>query len=137
MKESRRGTAPAHDPHRTAAGALPDDVHTGVMPRHAAADADFSSRAWVRAPLSPAMRAAELAASERLARRDWRRDMAIAVAECFVSLGVGLWLIAWSLHTTDQRLGDVAMLSGAALGNAGLLLSLIRAHARAVERGDL
>lgn len=98
---------------------------------------DRPSGIWVRPLLTPVERAAELAAIERQVVRDRRRDLALAALEGAVSLGVALYLIGWAFHTTDQGLGSVALLAGVALGNAGLLLTLVRAHARAAGRGEL
>ena len=95
------------------------------------------SGAWLRPELSAAARAAELAALDRQATRDRWRDLGIAAVEGSISLGVGLYLIGWSFHTTNQGWGAIAMLAGVAVGNAGLMITLIRAHARAIERGDL
>lgn len=97
---------------------------------------DATSRAWVRPPQAPDERAAELREIERLVARDRRRDLLVALVEVALALGVGLYLIGWSMHTTDVRAAGIALYGGLALGNAGMLLALVRARARAERRGD-
>ena len=92
---------------------------------------------WTAPLLTPEARAAELERAHREATGERRRDLLTAAVEGLVSLGVGLYLMGWSLHSTDPRLAPVAFLSGVLVGNAGLLATLVRAHERAVRRGDL
>ena len=49
----------------------------------------------------------------------------------------GLLCMAWGLHTTDPERGEVAWKGGVIVGYAGILFTLMRAHAKAKERGDV
>ena len=95
-----------------------------------------ASRPWVRPRQTPDQRAAELRELERLATRDRRRDLLAALVEMAVAVGVGLYLLGWSMHTTDGRAAGIALHGGLALAQAGVLLALVRARLRAERRGD-
>ena len=49
----------------------------------------------------------------------------------------GLGVMGWGLHTTDPDVGEIAWRGGIILGYAGILYTLLRAHAKARERGDV
>ena len=50
---------------------------------------------------------------------------------------VGLAFMGLGLHTNDPDLGQVAWKGGMVVGYAGILFTLIRAHAKAKDRGDV
>ena len=56
---------------------------------------------------------------------------------CVAWSAVGLAFMAWGLHTSDPELGQVAWRGGIVVGYAGILFTLIRAHAKAKDRGDV
>jgi hypothetical protein len=56
---------------------------------------------------------------------------------CVAWSGVGLACMAWGLHTTDPDLGQLAWKGGVIIGYAGILITLVRAYAKARERGDV
>ncbi len=57
--------------------------------------------------------------------------------EYVVWLVVGLFLLGWSFHTTDTRYAGLAFWGGIGLGDAGMLMTLIRARKEAQRRGLL
>ena len=83
-----------------------------------------------------AERAAELARFERLAEADQLRALLRSLAECFAWCLIGLFFIAWAVHTPDPGWGRIAFFGGLVIGNAGMLFSLCTAALRAEERGD-
>jgi hypothetical protein len=56
---------------------------------------------------------------------------------CVAWSGIGLVVMAFGLHTTDPDLGQIAWKGGMVVGYAGILFTLIRAYAKAKERGDV
>ena len=50
---------------------------------------------------------------------------------------VGLAFMGWGLHTNDPDLGQIAWKGGMVVGYAGILFTLIRAHSKAKDRGDV
>ena len=54
---------------------------------------------------------------------------------CFLSMGLGLCLIAWAVHTTDQSLAAIAFWSGLLVGNGGIFITLAVTYSRAMEEG--
>jgi len=50
---------------------------------------------------------------------------------------VGLAFMGWGLHTNDPDLGQMAWKGGMVVGYAGILFTLIRAHSKAKDRGDV
>ena len=70
------------------------------------------------------------------ARRVTTRDLAWTAAQCVLWVILGLFLIGWSLHTTDAVLGAAAFYSGLGVGNAGWVFSVLAAYARGEKRGD-
>ncbi|HET7553679.1 MAG TPA: hypothetical protein VFK04_20465 [Gemmatimonadaceae bacterium] len=71
-----------------------------------------------------------------LANRDKVRDLAFSALLCWFWAGAGLACIAWSLHTTVLWLGKTAFWGGIAIGNAGILFTLLGAYRRGERRGD-
>jgi hypothetical protein len=49
---------------------------------------------------------------------------------------LGLYLLGWSVHTTDDRYGWLAFYAGLILGNAGIVFTLLGAYRRGEQRGD-
>ena len=82
----------------------------------------------------------QMAAARRreheLSERDRRRDLLRTAAACVAWCALGLFLVAWSFHTTDVRLGRVAFLGGLILGNGGIVWVLAAAYRRGERRGD-
>ena len=72
----------------------------------------------------------------RLAERDKVWDFVRAAAECWLWLILGLALIAWSVHTTDQRYARIAFLVGLAVGNGGIFYTILSLYRRGEARGD-
>lgn len=72
----------------------------------------------------------------RLAERDRWRSYALSAVVCLLWAIVGLGCIGWSLHTTDERLGQVLFYAGLALGNGGIVFTLLDAYRRGERRGD-
>jgi hypothetical protein len=70
------------------------------------------------------------------ANRDKVRDYVVTALTCFVWCGIGTFLIAWSAHTTDVALGNMAFWGGLGVGNAGIIYTLLAAYRRGEKRGD-
>lgn len=94
------------------------------------------ARAWTAPVPTPEQRAAQLHASERAAEGDRLRDMLRTLGSCAAWMLVGLFAIAWALHTEDLTWAGVAFWGGLTTGNAGILVSLALAYRRGEERGD-
>lgn len=77
-------------------------------------------------------RAEEKVEADRLTRR----DLALTALRCLAWAAGGLYLVAWSVHTTDQALGRAAFWAGLGGGNAGIIFSLLAAYRRGERRGD-
>ena len=75
-------------------------------------------------------------AAELEAERARRRDVVRTGAMCIVWMLLGLVLLGWSVHTTDDRYARPAFFAGVIVGNAGILFTLLRACRRGEERGD-
>ena len=56
---------------------------------------------------------------------------------CLAWSAVGLVIMGWGLHTTDPELGQVAWKGGMVVGYIGILLTVVRWHLKARERGDV
>jgi membrane associated rhomboid family serine protease len=72
----------------------------------------------------------------RLADRDKLRDLALTALRCWFWAVAGLACIAWSMHTTVMWLGRAAFWSGLAIGNSGIVFTLLGAYRRGERRGD-
>jgi hypothetical protein len=70
------------------------------------------------------------------AERDKVRDYVLTALTCFGGCAAGVALIAWSAHTTDMALGDMAFWGGLGVGNAGIIYTLLAAYRRGEKRGD-
>ena len=81
-------------------------------------------------------RAAEVLANDREDRRwNWGqtlRTLAIVVT----SVSLGLFLMAWSVHTTDMRYAGAAFWAGLIIGNGGVIVIMLMVLARAARRHD-
>ena len=72
----------------------------------------------------------------RAADRDRTRDFVRTGLECVGWCVLGLGLIGWAIHTTDQQLGQAAFWTGLGVGNGGWLFSVLGAYRRGERRGD-
>lgn len=72
----------------------------------------------------------------RRAERDTFWAHVRTAVQCVAWSAAGLVCMGWGLHTTDPDLGGIAWQGGIALGYGGILFTLIRAYAKARERGD-
>jgi hypothetical protein len=75
-------------------------------------------------------------AAEVEAERVRRRDMIRTGALCVMWMLIGLYLLGWSMHTSDDRYARPAFYGGVIIGNAGIIFTLLRAYRRGEERGD-
>jgi len=73
----------------------------------------------------------------RQAERDSFRASVKTAITCVAWSVVGLVCMGWGLHTSDPELGQIAWKGGMVIGYAGILVTLIRWHAKAKERGDV
>ena len=79
-------------------------------------------------------RAAEVLENDRADRRwNWAESLRI-LGLVVLSLGVGLLLMAWSVHTTDLRYAGAAFWAGLIIGNGGVIVSMLMVLARAARR---
>ena len=70
------------------------------------------------------------------ADRITRRDLLFTALQCLFWSAVGLFLVAWSVHTTDPTLAKAAFVAGLGVGNAGIIFTLLGAYRRGERRGD-
>lgn len=75
--------------------------------------------------------------AELEARRAVRRTLVRCAALCVAWMLLGLYLLGWSAHTTDEHYGRIAFYSGVIVGNAGILSTLLATYRRLEKRGDL
>jgi hypothetical protein len=73
------------------------------------------------------------AAAERAARRRERWRLVRAGLACVGWCAAGLYLVAWSLHTTDEQAGRVAFWAGLLVGNGGIIATLLTTLGRRAE----
>jgi hypothetical protein len=59
-----------------------------------------------------------------------RRDHILTALACLGWCAVGLGLIAWSMHTTDEIWGRRAFYAGVGIGNVGIIYTLLAAYRR-------
>ena len=74
----------------------------------------------------------EVAAADRDKWRDLLRTALLCVLWC----GLGLFCLAWALHTTDAAYGRIAFWAGIAIGNGGWIFTVLAAYRRGEKRGD-
>jgi len=92
---------------------------------------------WHRPPLSPEERALEI---ERLEKETKSQKRALYLRygfEYLVWFVVGIFLLFWSFRTTDSRYARLAFWGGIGLGDAGMLMALIRGRKEGERKGIL
>jgi hypothetical protein len=70
------------------------------------------------------------------ADRDRRRDHVRTALQCLGWCALGVYCIGWALHTTDEGLGRIFLFLGLAIGNGGIIFTLLAAYRRGERRGD-
>jgi hypothetical protein len=75
-------------------------------------------------------------AAEIEAERIRRRELILTALWCVVWSMLGLFLLGWSFHTSDDRYARPAFYGGIIVGNAGIIFTLLRAYRRGEQRGD-
>lgn len=70
------------------------------------------------------------------ADRDRMWDLVRTALACFGWAALGIFLILWATHTTDATNGRIAFYAGIAIGNGGIVFTLVAAYRRGEERGD-
>ncbi len=70
------------------------------------------------------------------AERDKFHDYLRSALICFFWSFLGCFLIMWSAHTSSLVYGRVAFFGGLALGNGGILFTLMGVYRRGEKRGD-
>ena len=73
----------------------------------------------------------------RLAQRDSFWANVRTALMCVAWSCIGLFVMAWGLHTTDRYLGELAWRGGVIIGYAGILLTVVRWYLKARSRGDV
>ena len=79
------------------------------------------------------VRSAALSVAERARQRELVRTGLL----CITWMMIGLYLLGWSMHTSDEHYGRIAFYSGVIVGNAGILYTLLNCYRRLEKRGDL
>ena len=74
--------------------------------------------------------------AERQVSRVYRRELLRVCLECLGSSFLGLFCMAFALHTSDAGYGAIAWWGGMVVGYSGIALSLISAYIRGDRRGD-
>jgi hypothetical protein len=75
-------------------------------------------------------------AEHREAGRDTLRDYLRTALECIAWCILGLAMIAWSIHSTDQRYAKAIFWAGLGVGNGGIIFSILGLYRRGESRGD-
>jgi hypothetical protein len=86
---------------------------------------------------TPEERAQAHLEAEDQANRDARRTLFIGAGVCLVWLAIGLYLLAWAMHVTDEKIGRLLFWSGLILGNTGIVATIAWTIKKAEARGDL
>lgn len=68
--------------------------------------------------------------------RDRWKDFRRTALECVLWPFMSMACIGWALHTTDVAYGKAAFFAGIAIGNGGVIFSLLAAYRRGEARGD-
>jgi hypothetical protein len=76
-------------------------------------------------------------AAELEATRAVRWTLVRCAATCVGWMLVGLYLLGWSMHTTDVQYGRMAFYGGLIVGNGGMLYTLLATYRRLEKRGDV
>ncbi len=90
---------------------------------------------WKRSPLSLEERALEIERQEAELRRMTRSLYVRYGFEYVAWLAIGLFLLFWSFRTNDTRYAGLCFWGGIGLGDAGMLMTLIRARKEADKCG--
>jgi hypothetical protein len=90
---------------------------------------------WHRPPPTPDERALEIEQLEKEVRRQTRTLYLRYGLEYALWFSAGLFLLGWSMHTTDTRYAGLAFWGGLLLGDGGMLWSLVRAQHEAEKLG--
>ena len=99
-------------------------------------------REAARGSAGPRLRALreEIAARTReqneAASRETRRDLVMASIQAVGWVALGLFLIAFAMHTTSEAYGRMAFYAGVAIGNGGWIFTMLAAYRRGERRGD-
>jgi hypothetical protein len=80
--------------------------------------------------------ARQRAAEYDAAQRDTLWDHVRTALTCVFWAMLGIFLIGWSLNTTDLALGKAAFAAGIGIGNGGIIFTLLAAYRRGEKRGD-
>jgi hypothetical protein len=65
-----------------------------------------------------------------------RRRMVVKTAlACVAWMAIGVYLLAWSMHTRDVDTGRMFFYAGIGIGNGGILFTLVYAYAKGERRG--
>ncbi len=80
--------------------------------------------------------AAKSRVAESHARWDTRWDLLLTALLCLLFSAAGIALIGAALHTTDRWIGRAFFWGGLALGNCGIIFTLLAAYRRGERRGD-
>jgi hypothetical protein len=100
-------------------------------------DSPAAAPLWQRCALTLEERALELEQFEK-AMRSQKRSLYLRFGfEYVVWFFVGLSLMFWSFRTTDSRYAELFFFGGIGLGDAGMLMTLIRARKEAERCGLL
>jgi hypothetical protein len=75
-------------------------------------------------------------AESRRARRDTWRDIALTCVQVIFWCVVGLGALLTSFHVHDDLIGRMLFWGGLAVGNGGMLFTLLAAYRRGEARGD-
>ena len=70
------------------------------------------------------------------AKRETRRDLLRSSLQATAWVALGLFLIAWAMHTTSEAYGRIAFYAGVAIGNGGWIFTMLGAYRRGERRGD-
>ena len=70
------------------------------------------------------------------AQREKLRDLALTAVLCLVWSALGISLILLAAHLTHELYARVAFFAGLAVGNGGILFTLLSAYRRGERRGD-
>lgn len=80
--------------------------------------------------------AAKARAAESRARWETRLDLIFTAFTCLLFSAGGIALIGLALHTTNVWVGRGCFWGGIALGNSGIIFTLLAAYRRGERRGD-
>lgn len=80
--------------------------------------------------------AARNRAAETRARWDKVFDLTATALICLLFSAAGIALILYSAHTTVGWIGRTCFWGGCALGNSGIIFTLLAAYRRGERRGD-